>query len=77
MRDDLPDALLQRPASGDVEGSRFHDAVRHAKVDVIVEAFREADHSYAEAARLLGLHPNYLHRLIRALEMKSILEPDR
>ena len=76
-RDDLPDALLQRPASGDVEGSRFHDAVRQAKVGVIVAAVREGHHSYTEAARLLGLRPNYLHRLIRTLDMKSILEPDR
>jgi transcriptional regulator with GAF, ATPase, and Fis domain len=60
-----------------VQRSRFHDAVRQAKIDVIVVAFREAHHSYSEAARLLGLHPNYLHRLIRTLDMKSILEPDR
>jgi len=74
MRDDLPEALLQLP---DIEAPRFHGAVRQAKVDVIAEAFREAHHSYTEAARLLGLHPNYLHRLIRTLDMKSILEPDR
>jgi transcriptional regulator with GAF, ATPase, and Fis domain len=77
VRDDLPDALLQMSALGDVESARFHGAVRQAKVDVIAEAFREAHHSYTEAARLLGLHPNYLHRLIRTLDMKSILEPDR
>jgi Nif-specific regulatory protein len=77
MRDDLPDALLQLPASGGVESPRFHEAVRQAKVDIIVEAFREAHQSYTEAARLLGLHPNYLHRLIRILEMKSILEQGR
>jgi len=28
----------------------------------------------ADAARLLGLHPNYLHRLIRNLEMKDALK---
>jgi transcriptional regulator with GAF, ATPase, and Fis domain len=76
-RDDLPDTVLQLPASGDLESPRFHGAVRQAKVGVIVEAFHEAHHSYTEAARLLGLHPNYLHRLIRTLDMKSILEPDR
>jgi transcriptional regulator with GAF, ATPase, and Fis domain len=76
IRDDLPEVLVQVPASGD-ETPRFYGAVRQAKVDVIAEAFREAHHSYTEAARLLGLHPNYLHRLIRTLDMKSILEPDR
>ena len=30
--------------------------------------------SYAEAARILGVHPNYLHRLIRNLELKDILK---
>jgi transcriptional regulator with PAS, ATPase and Fis domain len=75
-RDDLPDSLLQLPVSSGAERPRFHEAVRQAKVDVIVEAFREARRSYTEAARLLGLHPNYLHRLIRALDMKSILEPE-
>ena len=77
MPDDLPDALLQLPAPGGVESPRFHEAVRQAKVDVIVEAFREAHQSYTEAARLLGLHPNYLHRLIRILDMKSTLEQER
>jgi transcriptional regulator with GAF, ATPase, and Fis domain len=76
MRDDLPDALLQLPAAG-AEGPRFHEAVRRAKIDLIVEAFREARRSYTEAARLLGLHPNYLHRLIRNLDMKSMLEQER
>jgi len=38
---------------------------------------RSGRHSYTEAARLLGLHPNYLHRVIRTLDIKSMLEPDR
>jgi Nif-specific regulatory protein len=77
MRDDLPDALLQLPAPSDVESPPFHTAVRQAKVDAILQAFREAQHSYTDAARLLGLHPNYLHRLIRVLDIKSLLESDR
>jgi transcriptional regulator with GAF, ATPase, and Fis domain len=77
MRDDLPDALLQLPTPSGVESPRFHAAVRQAKIDAVLHAFREARQSYTEAARLLGLHPNYLHRLIRVLDMKSILESDR
>ena len=75
MRDDLPDEMLQRPAG--VESPRFHEAVRQVKMDVILEAFREAHRSYTEAARLLGLHPNYLHRLIKVLDMKTVLERER
>jgi len=77
VRDDLPDAVLERPAMLDVESTRFHRAVRQAKIAVILEAFRDARRSYTEAARLLGLHPNYLHRLIRALDMKSALDTER
>jgi Nif-specific regulatory protein len=77
MRDDLPEALLQLPAASDVETPRFHTAVRQAKIDAIVQAFREARHSYTEAARLLGLHPNYLHRVVRVLDIKSLLEAER
>ena len=55
----------------------FHAAIRRAKVDVIVEAFREAHHRYTETARLLGLHANNLHRLIRTFDIKSVLESKR
>ena len=75
--DDLPETLLQVMPANDVESPRFHRVVRQAKVDVIRSAFREAQSSYTEAARLLGLHPNYLHRLIRSLDIKSILQSDR
>jgi Nif-specific regulatory protein len=77
VADDLPESLLQVRVDDRLEGPRFHRVVRQAKVDVVVSVFREARGSYTEAARLLGLHPNYLHRLIRTLDIKSILEPDR
>jgi two-component system, NtrC family, response regulator HydG len=76
MRDDLPDALLQLPTSA-ADSSKFHDAIRRTKIDLVLAAFHDAHRSYTEAARLLGLHPNYLHRLIRNLGMKSMLEAER
>jgi transcriptional regulator with GAF, ATPase, and Fis domain len=51
----------------------YHRSVQHTKRDLIVRALEEADHSYKEAARLLNIHPNYLHRLIRTLELKPHL----
>ncbi len=30
--------------------------------------------NYTEAAKILGVHPNYLHRLIRNLELKEHLK---
>ena len=51
----------------------YHRSVQQTKRDLIVRALEEADHSYKEAARLLNIHPNYLHRLIRTLELKPHL----
>ena len=39
-----------------------------------MKAFAAARGSYSAAARLLGLHPNYLHRLIRNLNLKPVLK---
>jgi transcriptional regulator with GAF, ATPase, and Fis domain len=37
----------------------------------IVRAFERAGQSHAGAARLLGVHPNYLHRLMRNFNLRS------
>jgi Nif-specific regulatory protein len=75
LPEDLPETILdvhQPPAAaGDVD---FHSGVAEMKKRLIVEAFGKAKGSYVETARLLGLHPNYLHRLIRNLGLKSALE---
>ena len=55
----------------------YHEALREKKKELISNAFREAKGNYVETAKILDVHPNYLHRLIRTLDMKSILEPDR
>jgi len=38
------------------------------------KAIEEAKGNYTEAARLLGVHPNYLHRLIRNLNLRAQLK---
>jgi len=77
LADDLPEALLETAGTRVTQLPRFHECVRDAKVRAIADAFREAGRSYTEAARILGLHPNYLHRLIRNLDLKSVLEQER
>jgi Nif-specific regulatory protein len=75
LPEDLPDAIVEasvaRVEAAD-EGS-FHAAVMETKKAAIVQAFRAAGNSYTEAARLLGVHPNYLHRLVRNLGLKATL----
>jgi len=43
---------------------------------LIIDAVAQAKGNYTEAANLLGLHPNYLHRLIRNLDIKGELKGD-
>jgi len=45
--------------------------VKDLTMRLIQNALQEARGNYTEAARLLGVHPNYLHRLIRNLDLKE------
>ena len=65
--------------SGDVARSEhasldYHQTVEQTKRDLILRALERAEQSYTGAARLLGVHPNYLHRLIRNFDLKSQIE---
>jgi Nif-specific regulatory protein len=73
LPEDLPEALLEKAESAGASMTAFHDALREAKKQLILNAFEQARGSYTDAAKLLGLHPNYLHRLIRNLNMKPLL----
>ncbi len=70
--EDLPEALLEQPASKS-DGTKYHAAITELKKRLIRDALAEANGSYTDAAKILGVHPNYLHRLIRNLEMKAEL----
>jgi Nif-specific regulatory protein len=76
LPEDLPEDLLDVKTDGDLSqtAETYHDAIREKKKDLILNAFREARGNYVETARLLDVHPNYLHRLIRNLDIKDELE---
>ena len=73
LPEDLPEQILEKAAPMGTTVNAFHDAVRDAKKQLIVSAVEQAGGNYTEAAKLLGLHPNYLHRLIRNLNIKTLL----
>ena len=76
LLDDLPEGLCEAAFSKTVRPETdLHGRVLDVKRRSIIDAFRKAGGSYTETARLLGVHPNYLHRLIRNLGIKSQLEP--
>ena len=69
---DLPPGLGDS-ASAASSSLDYHAAIEQAKRDLIVRAFERADHHHTAAARLLNVHPNYLHRLITNLDLRARL----
>jgi transcriptional regulator with GAF, ATPase, and Fis domain len=71
--DDLPDVVAEQLTShpdGAAARFRFRDAIERAKTALVTEALEASGGNHTAAAHLLGLHPNYLHRLIRNLKMR-------
>jgi transcriptional regulator with GAF, ATPase, and Fis domain len=74
LPEDLPESLLERVPSAEMTEAKYHQAVKALKKQLILDAVEQTQGSYADAARILGVHPNYLHRLIRNLELKESLK---
>jgi transcriptional regulator with PAS, ATPase and Fis domain len=70
LPEDLPEELgvTERPT-----GSYYNDALRDMKKELILKAVKQAGGNFTQAARLLGVHPNYLHRLIRNLNIRAVV----
>src|ERR1700732_5019702 len=73
LAEDLPEHVREaRPA--EVSASLYEEAVESAKRQVVLKAFDQANYDHETAAKILGLHPNYLHKLIRTMDLKVILK---
>jgi DNA-binding NtrC family response regulator len=67
--------VLERDLLSDTSTAlKYHEAVTHTKRQIILDAVTQAKGNYTEAAKLLGVHPNYLHRLIRNLNLREQLK---
>jgi Nif-specific regulatory protein len=75
--DDLPDSVLEETAASGEPVSALHDGIREAKKVLIERAIEQANGNYTDAAKILGVHPNHLFRLIRTLNLKAISETVR
>jgi transcriptional regulator with GAF, ATPase, and Fis domain len=71
LPEDLPETIIETAASPAPPVTRFHEAVVYAKRQIVQRAIDQAGGSYTEAARMLGLHPSNLHRLLRTLGMRE------
>ena len=71
LPDDLPDSILETTSGLEAAEGKYQAKVRELKRKLIMGAIEQSRGSYVEAARILGVHPNYLHRLVRNLALKE------
>ncbi len=69
--EDLPESILEKDPAPGAEEAKYHMAVKQLKKHLILTALEEAKGNYTEAARILGVHANYLHRLVRNLDLRT------
>ena len=74
LAEDLPEQLRESTRPAEVAVTIYDEAVDQAKRQVILRAFDQAAYDHETAAKMLGLHPNYLHRLIRSLDLRKVLK---
>lgn len=68
--EDLPETIFEHDASVAQPCTGLHEAVREAKKQLITRTLQQTAGNFTEAAKLLGIHPNNLHRLVRNLKIR-------
>ncbi len=74
LLEDLPESLLEQESPAEMCEGKYHASVKELKKQLIMDAVEQTRGNYVEAAGMLGVHPNYLHRLIRNLGLKGALQ---
>jgi len=74
LPEDLPDALLETSSSVSNVEAKYLGAVKENKKQLVLQALEQANGYYVDAAKILGLHPNSLLRLVRNLGLKSVVK---
>ena len=70
MREDLPETILEFEPEQPLPIGRYHEALNQAKRGVVLRALEQTNGVQTEAAKLLEIHPVYLNRLIKKMDLK-------
>jgi len=68
--EDLPDALLEMEPDSGTPTTKYEETLRETKKQLVLKALEQTGGNQSEAAKLLGMHPSNLHRLIQNLKLK-------
>jgi DNA-binding NtrC family response regulator len=76
LAEDLPDSLQENGGQEAATSgpAKYHEAIYELKQELILGALEQSGGNVTEAAKALGVHANYLHRLIRNLELRPKLK---
>jgi transcriptional regulator with GAF, ATPase, and Fis domain len=74
LPEDLPETVLEGGWTASDGSAKYHRSVKESKRQMIVQALQQANGSYLEAAKTLGIHPNSLLRLMRNLNVKASMK---
>jgi transcriptional regulator with GAF, ATPase, and Fis domain len=69
--EDLSEQILEARSTSGPHDLDYHEALKEAKKHIVLKALSQANGKYIQAAAILGMHPNNLHRLIRNLGLRS------
>ena len=72
LLEDLPAEILDADPAESASSAKYQNVVKEQKKQVVLKAMQQCSGNYLEAAKMLGLHPNSLLRLIRNLGLKGI-----
>jgi DNA-binding NtrC family response regulator len=71
LPEDLPETVTQASKDTGSSAPKFNQMVREMKRRLVEKALNDTRFDHAGAAKLLGLHPNNLYRLMKSLGIKS------
>jgi transcriptional regulator with PAS, ATPase and Fis domain len=71
LSEDLPAEIFESASEEPSSSSNFQSVVKEQKKQVVQKAMQQSGGNYIEAAKVLGIHPNSLLRLIRNLNLKG------
>jgi len=72
--EDLPETVIEAGPAPGASVTRYHETINDTKKRLVLTALEEARGNVTKAAGLLGIHPNYLHRLLSNLGLRAELE---
>jgi transcriptional regulator with GAF, ATPase, and Fis domain/pSer/pThr/pTyr-binding forkhead associated (FHA) protein len=74
LPEDLPAPILEIDPPSGLSAGKFQSAVQDTKKQAILNAIEQSNGNITAAARMLEVHPNYLHRLIRNMNLRPLIK---